>query len=100
MNKPFEKTIGIIGGAGPMASCLLNQYIVQICQNEWGCKEDRDFPSIISYSFPFSPMLSTSDAAQNDAAVTEELSFSLKEVSRGRRLVHRNCLQYAAHISS
>jgi aspartate/glutamate racemase len=100
MNELNKNTIGIVGGAGPMASCLLNQYIVEICQKKFGCKDDRDFPFIINYSFPFSPMLQSADARDYEDRISQELSCCLADLSRGRRLVHRNCLQYATQLSA
>lgn len=87
-----EATIGIIGGAGPMASCLLNQYLVEICQQKYGCVEDRDFPRIITYSFPFSSMLNAADATIQSERITQELAFCINEVSHNRSLVHWDCL--------
>jgi len=87
-----QKTIGIVGGAGPMASCLLNQYIVEICQREFGCIDDRDFPTIINYSYPFSPMLAVNDAQNNDDIIANELRACFALLNRGRSLVHRHCL--------
>ncbi len=75
-----------------MASCLLNEYIITICQKQFGCKDDQDFPAIINFSFPFSPMLSVSDAQDNQKRIISELNYCLNEVSRGRGLVHWDCL--------
>jgi len=49
--------IGIIGGAGPLAGALLFEQIIEICQKDYGCIRDFDFPSINLVSFPFSEML-------------------------------------------
>jgi aspartate/glutamate racemase len=49
----MKKKIGIIGGAGPMASRLLYKKIIQECQQNYGCKDDADFSRNYSYQFPF-----------------------------------------------
>jgi aspartate/glutamate racemase len=94
-----QTTIGIIGGAGPMASCLLNQYIVENLQKDYGFVNDQDFPTIINYSYPFRPMIASAESQENRVQIEKELNDSLAELNRGRSLLHRNCLQYAAHLS-
>ncbi len=69
----MKKKIGIIGGAGPMASCLLYKKIIQECQQKYGCKDDADFPEIILISFPFSPMITLGESVQNKARIQAEL---------------------------
>jgi aspartate racemase len=71
-----KPTIGIIGGAGPMAGVLLFRYIIEISQHKYGCKEDADFPKILLMSIPFSQMLMP--GLQSQAAVSKELSDALK----------------------
>lgn len=44
---------GIIGGAAPMAGLLLYKKIIEICQKEYGCKDDSDFPYIMLLIYPF-----------------------------------------------
>jgi aspartate racemase len=51
MNKKF-KTIGILGGMGPMASANLYKKIVEIAQHEFGAEQDCQFPPILIYSLP------------------------------------------------
>lgn len=53
-----RKSIGIIGGAGPDAGVLLFRQIIRLCQKEYGCKRDYDFPLIHLLSYPFTEMLS------------------------------------------
>lgn len=52
------RSIGIIGGAGPMAGVLLHQKIIQIAQKKYRCRIDSDFPLILHISYPFADMLS------------------------------------------
>src|SRR5271156_811284 len=49
----FSKTIGIVGGAGPMASSYLYRTILGICQKEYGSNDYHEFPQIILISYPF-----------------------------------------------
>lgn len=56
--------IGIIGGAGPMAGLQLVQKIIQICQKDYGCQNDADFPYIMLLSYPFADMLQGSHNSQ------------------------------------
>lgn len=51
------KSIGIIGGAGPLAGVFLLERIVSLSNKTYGCCKDSDFPKIILLSFPFSEML-------------------------------------------
>lgn len=92
MNNLNQKTIGIVGGAGPMASCLLNQLVVENLQNKYGCKSDEDFPTIINYSFPFSPMMSTKESESNFTRVQSELGQVIGVLKKERSVVHRHCL--------
>ncbi len=54
------KTIGIIGGAGPLAGALLLERVLSLSGKIYGCYRDADFPKVFLISFPFSEMLSPS----------------------------------------
>jgi aspartate racemase len=72
-----SKSIGIVGGAGPLAGVSLLERIVQLCGKLYGCHKDADFPKIHLLSFPFSDMLSAEvDFAQSQ----KELGDCLKEL--------------------
>jgi aspartate racemase len=77
----MKKKIGIIGGAGPMASSLFFQEIVRECQQKYGCSRDRDFPEIVLISYPFNPMLSVQDVAKNKAALVCQLQECFDRLS-------------------
>jgi aspartate racemase len=51
------KTIGIIGGAGPLAGSLLLERVFTLSGSEYGCYKNTDFPEVILISYPFSEML-------------------------------------------
>jgi aspartate racemase len=49
----FSKPIGIVGGAGPMASAFLYNTIIEVCQEQYGSNDYNEFPEIILESYPF-----------------------------------------------
>ena len=67
--------IGIIGGAGPLAISLLYRKIIQKCQQDFGAKQDNEFPEIILISYPFSNMVATSDAQRYQEVLKAELQY-------------------------
>jgi aspartate racemase len=64
------KSIGIIGGAGPLAGAFLLERVLSISNKTYGCYRDSDFPKIFLISFPFSEMLSPTI---NTAKLRDEL---------------------------
>ncbi|NGX33806.1 MAG: putative amino-acid racemase [Candidatus Anoxychlamydiales bacterium] len=78
MQNRRKKTIGIIGGAGPMAGVLLMQKIITICQKKYKCINDFDFPKIILLSYPFAEMLKPLSFQQDEKKVTKQLKEALK----------------------
>jgi len=73
--KPIS--IGIIGGAGPMAGVMLLQRIFTLAGSQYGCFRDADFPEVQLLSFPFSEMLTEE---RDEAKVRAELSVCLKRL--------------------
>jgi aspartate/glutamate racemase len=45
--------IGVIGGAGPMASVFLCQKIFSLCQKNYNSCDYSDFPEVVLISYPF-----------------------------------------------
>ncbi len=77
--KKFNKySIGIIGGAGPMAGITLMQNIIKVCQEKYFCRLDEDFPKVILISIPFSQMLKPDCNEQKEDLVTNELNESIE----------------------
>ena len=74
-------SLGIIGGAGPMASVLLYKKLIEKCQQRYGCKDDGDFPKIWIVNYPFSSMLGCSDSRLNQKRITSELQECLDALS-------------------
>lgn len=58
--------VGIVGGAGPMAGLQMTTHIINICQNEYACKSDADFPYIMLVNYPFAQMLTKEGRKQQD----------------------------------
>lgn len=52
------RSIGLVGGAGPLAGAFLFKRILELAGREYGCCRDADFPEILLISFPFAEMLS------------------------------------------
>ncbi len=52
------KSIGIVGGAGPLAGVSLLERVLSVSGSVYGCHRDADFPKVFLISFPFSEMLS------------------------------------------
>lgn len=48
----YKKTIGILGGMGPLASANLYYKIIKIAQKKYGAEQDGDFPPMIIYNLP------------------------------------------------
>jgi len=73
------KSIGIIGGAGPLAGAFLLERILSLSGKKYGCCRDADFPKIFLISFPFSEMLVTDI---DIAKLRKELSECLHQLRR------------------
>ncbi len=59
------KTIGIVGGAGPIAGAFLLERLLTLSMSRYGCARDADFPKVLLISYPFSAMLAADlDALQ------------------------------------
>lgn len=71
------KSIGIIGGAGPLAGAFLLERVLSLSNKTYGCYRDSDFPKIFLISFPFSEMLSSNI---NIAKLRNELSTCLNQL--------------------
>lgn len=68
----FSRTIGIVGGAGPMASAFLYTSILEICQKEYGSNDYNEFPEIALVSYPFT--------RGNEEKIREEISLCLSRL--------------------
>ncbi len=73
------KSIGIVGGAGPLAGAFLLERILSLSGKVYGCYRDADFPQIFLISFPFSEMLSPDMDVDK---LRKELSGCLEQLRR------------------
>jgi aspartate racemase len=73
------ETIGIVGGAGPLAGAFLLERLLSLSRSDYGCYRDSDFPKIILISYPFSEMLSKE---RDSAQITSELTECLRELRK------------------
>jgi aspartate racemase len=71
------RSIGIIGGAGPLAGAFLLERVISLAMNMYGCYRDSDFPEIFLISFPFSEMLSP---AIEKSKLQNELKHCFKQL--------------------
>lgn len=78
MPRLTKDSIGIVGGAGPMAGVLLAQRLVEICQRDYQCQKDADFPRTILYSVPFAQMLLPGQQEQQETHVAAHLAEALE----------------------
>lgn len=91
------KTIGVLGGAGPLAGAFLLERILRLAQTFYGCSRDGDFPKIILINFPFSDMLSASKEREK---VQRELYLCLDELQKnGAEIIAIACNTLHAFLS-
>ncbi len=68
----FSETIGIVGGAGPIASAFLYTSILEICQKQYNANDYNEFPEIVLVSYPFT--------RGNEEKIREEISICLSKL--------------------
>lgn len=73
------KSIGIVGGAGPLAGAFLLKRILSLSGQMYGCYRDVDFPQVFLISFPFSEMLCPN---MDIARLRKELTGCLKQLRK------------------
>jgi len=98
MNKFNEKSIGIVGGAGPMAGIVLCEYIVKECQYTYGCVNDSDFPKIILLSIPFMQMLKPD--RKDEICISNQLKNALDQLQLFSRNIAIACNTLHGFIDS
>ncbi len=52
MMKNTKKAVAVLGGMGPDASARLYQRMIELAREEFGAKENEDYPEIILHSIP------------------------------------------------
>lgn len=74
------KMLGIIGGAGPMASCQLYKLIIEECQKNYKCKTDQDFPNMTILNYPFANMLTSGATIKNHLFLEKQLKSCIDQL--------------------
>lgn len=72
------KKLGIIGGAGPLASALFYETLVHECY-----RLQLRLPEIIMLNYPFKRGLTPEENKKNGTAVREELSYCIDALEEG-----------------
>lgn len=80
MKKYMNKTIGILGGMGPMASSNLYKKIIEHAQQKYGAVQDFDYPPVLLYSLP---MFGFNETGITDKKlVKEQLIYGVKTLEK------------------
>ncbi len=72
------KTIGILGGMGPVATAELYKKIIKYCQTKYGAVQDKDYPPIVMYSLPLKGTDET--GIINESSVFQEFVKEIKKL--------------------
>ncbi len=85
------KKIGIIGGAGPLASALLLENIVHECYKQ-GCRNETEFPEIQLINYPFSILLCSTRSKDGRPLICDVLqSCANRLIAGGAELLAVAC---------
>lgn len=68
-----KKTIGILGGMGPVSSAHFYYNILRYCQTEFHASQDGEYPPMILYSLPLQEW-DTTGFRNTDAVLTQIIS--------------------------
>ena len=71
------KKVGIIGGAGPLASSLLYESVVEDCY-----LHGAEVPEMLILNFPFTRCLTKAEEAENVPRVLKELSYCISVLEK------------------
>jgi aspartate racemase len=55
------KKVGIIGGVGPQATAFIYQQLINVAQDQYGAKDNADYPDVIFASVPVPDFISDKD---------------------------------------
>lgn len=94
----FYKTIGILGGMGAAATTVLFSRLVSLSQQQYGAKEDQDFPKVIVMNLPLAYIDSGGHSEGNDERWLDEIERALQTLEKaGAELIAINCNTIHAH---
>jgi len=72
------KKLGVIGGAGPLASALFYATLVHECY-----RLKRSLPEMLLLNFPFNRGLTPEDSAMNGSIISKELTYCIQSLEKG-----------------
>ena len=81
-NQTPRKTIGIIGGADPAASCLLYKKIIDCCLSRNDCHHGEDFPEMVIINYPFARLDDLTDAKKNKVQLDTQLQYCIDKLAQ------------------
>jgi aspartate racemase len=79
-----RRKIGVIGGAGPLASALLYRLIIEKCYE----KKIGDIPEIFIINFPFTRGLSIQESSLHHSLILREIQYCIDS------LFHQGCDEF------
>jgi len=68
----FKSTIGILGGMGPETTADFFKRVIKICEKEYNCTKDEDFPKIVIVSVPIPPVVEKVEREEELLKVAKE----------------------------
>ena len=74
------KTIGILGGMGPVATAELYKNVIEYCQVNYGAVQDNEYPPIIMYSLPLEGTNET--GIINESLVAKEFTKEIRKLEQ------------------
>lgn len=75
-----QKKIGILGGAGPLATAKFFSDVINICQTKYKAEQDTDFPEIYLYNMPMDGFNET--GFSNPGLVKKQLIYGVKKLEK------------------
>ncbi len=90
----FKKTIGILGGMGPVASADTYMALIRICQQQYEAVQDSDFPTVVLYSLPlqeFDHIGFTENSVQRKAILDQLVKALYKLEDAGAEMIVIDC---------
>ncbi|MGC9149507.1 MAG: aspartate/glutamate racemase family protein [Candidatus Micrarchaeia archaeon] len=72
MHNIFKSTIGILGGMGPETTVDFFSRIIKICEKDYSCKKDEDFPKIVIVSVPIPPVVEKIEREKELLSISKE----------------------------
>jgi aspartate racemase len=91
------QTIGVLGGAGPLATAHLHLRLIEALQDRYRLADDQDFPSLIVDSQVAPGMTVHGFAESNRSAVFSSLALRIGDLENaGARIILPACNTFAA----